>query len=85
MNILISAKKPSDTFEVGDLIYINRDTGAKRLIIANTNTHDCYAAFNPETCIVTTAWYDTIDTLLNGMSPVLIKKGNKIALTEVIK
>lgn len=82
MDILISVKQ-KNSFEVGDLIYVNHRPDDIRLIVTDTDSN--YAAFNPEKCQVTTDWYETVDLLLSGMSPVLLKKANQIALTEVIK
>lgn len=82
MEILISESK-EPCFEVGDLIYVNNRTNHKRIIITNMDNE--YAAFDPKKCLITTNWYETIDLLLSVMSPVLLKKANQIALTEVIK
>lgn len=82
MDILINVIQ-TKSFELGDLVYINDEPDAMRIIV--TNMDDNYALFNPKTCQITTNWYKTTNSLLSGMSPVLLKKANQIAVTEVIK
>lgn len=82
MEVLINAKQP-ESFELGDLIYVNNTINNTRLIVKDMDNY--FALFNPKTCTITTNWNVTINALLDGMSPVLIKRANQIALTEVIK